>query len=490
MCRFSTVVMPTIGTGYLHKDPKEIAKKIFGGIKASPKLETVNSVRIVIYKPEMMGVFKKAMEDYCDPSLRKILKRKLRKVAKRKGRHMVPQLHRRDTGASGGVEPFPVVCFDVYAGTLNDVKSAFQQLHNYVEKQVIEKVVNDSDVSGLTDGDMAQIKELASSLQASAEVVDTGCVCRLKLTGMPEAVMRLNDKVTQFLKRMQEEHRRVSEATALAQNVAWLYWNEDGFEEYEDEVAGHIEQEYKAGNADAFFELDECSYQVCFNSMTEIDLSDGSKVPVRRDLKEDGISLPKHWAPMHDSEEVKEVPLIRSSEEYISIADEFKISMLPTETEIVEIKRIQNRQLYRQVVLKKQTMQYRSIPGIQIERKLYHGTSFETCAKINAQGFNRNFAGKHAAAYGRGCYFALNAKYSSADRFSPRDTNGHKHIYVCKVLTGEYTQGRRDMLVPPSKNHNNPTDCYDSVVDNTTNPTIFVIFYDAMAYPEYLITFK
>ncbi|XP_070551872.1 protein mono-ADP-ribosyltransferase PARP14-like [Ptychodera flava] len=106
MCRFSTVVMPTIGTGYLHKDPKEIAKKIFGGIKASSKLETVNSVRIVIYKPEMMAVFKKAMEDYCDPSLRKILKRKLRKVAKRKGRHMVPQLHRRDTDASGGVEPF------------------------------------------------------------------------------------------------------------------------------------------------------------------------------------------------------------------------------------------------------------------------------------------------------------------------------------------------------------------------------------------------
>ncbi|XP_070551834.1 protein mono-ADP-ribosyltransferase PARP14-like [Ptychodera flava] len=489
MCQFSTIVMPTIGAGLLGKDPKEISRKIFESIEASPKLETVNRVRIVIYENAMMGVFKKAMEDFCKPSVSRSVKRKIRKFTTSKGRDMAPKLHRKNTQApERKLQPLPVVWFDIYAGSTNDVKSAFDKLQKCFEKEVYEKVVEDGDVGSLTDEEITKISELALSVQAQVEKIDTGRVCRLKLKGTPEAVMTLNDKVTEFLKRVQEDHRREAAATALAKNVAWLYWNEDGFEEYEDEVAGYIEQEYQAKSPDVCFELDGSSYLVCFDSMTEIDLTDESKVPVRRDLKEGGISLPKHWATMYDSEGVKQVPLIRSSQEYARIADGFKKSMLPTVTEIVEIQRIQNKQLYRQVMLKRQAMEHKSKPGITIERNLYHGTSFDTCAKINAQGFNRSFAGKHAAAYGRGCYFALNANYSSSDTFSPRDANGHKHMYLCKVLTGEYTRGRSEMLVPPSKNPNNPTDYYDSVVDNTANPTIFVIFNDAMAYPEYLIT--
>ena len=45
------------------------------------------------------------------------------------------------------------------------------------------------------------------------------------------------------------------------------------------------------------------------------------------------------------------------------------------------------------------------------------------------------------------------------------------------------------MKVPP-KNPANPQVPFDSVVDNPRNPTIFVVFYDTKAYPEYLITYK
>lgn len=34
------------------------------------------------------------------------------------------------------------------------------------------------------------------------------------------------------------------------------------------------------------------------------------------------------------------------------------------------------------------------------------------------------------------------------------------------------------------------TDLYDSGVDKTPNPTMFVVFHATQAYPEYLITFK
>ena len=45
------------------------------------------------------------------------------------------------------------------------------------------------------------------------------------------------------------------------------------------------------------------------------------------------------------------------------------------------------------------------------------------------------------------------------------------------------------MVVAPPKNTSSDALPYDSVVDNTSNPSIFVVFYDADAYPEYLITY-
>ena len=57
------------------------------------------------------------------------------------------------------------------------------------------------------------------------------------------------------------------------------------------------------------------------------------------------------------------------------------------------------------------------------------------------------------------------------------------------MLTGEFAQGSKDLVVPPKK----PApalNTYDSVVDNIAAPTIFVVFYDAQSYPEYLIYFK
>ena len=65
-----------------------------------------------------------------------------------------------------------------------------------------------------------------------------------------------------------------------------------------------------------------------------------------------------------------------------------------------------------------------------------------------------------------------------------------KRMYLVRVLVGEYTQGISSMIVAPPKGPNDATVLYDSVVDNTSNPSIFVVFYDADAYPEYLITYK
>ena len=94
-----------------------------------------------------------------------------------------------------------------------------------------------------------------------------------------------------------------------------------------------------------------------------------------------------------------------------------------------------------------------------------------------------------ATMYGNGVYFALDASYSARSTYSPPDLNGFRYMYLAKVLVGEYTVGRPGLLTPPPKDQD-PTDTFDSVVDQIPDPGIFVAFYDWQCYPEYLITFN
>lgn len=94
-----------------------------------------------------------------------------------------------------------------------------------------------------------------------------------------------------------------------------------------------------------------------------------------------------------------------------------------------------------------------------------------------------------ATAYGNGTYFARDASFSASDVYSPPDKNGFKYVYLADVLTGMFTQGSSGMRFPPTRDTQGNKH-YDSAVDNTSDPSIFVIFRDALAYPAYLIVFK
>lgn len=87
-------------------------------------------------------------------------------------------------------------------------------------------------------------------------------------------------------------------------------------------------------------------------------------------------------------------------------------------------------------------------------------------------------------------YFAVNAGYSASDVYSRPDKQGLKRMYLCKVLTGEYTVGQGGMRVPPAKQGQQSHILYDSVVNNMSSPVMFIIFNDTQGYPDYLITFK
>uniref|UniRef100_A0A667WN14 Poly [ADP-ribose] polymerase n=1 Tax=Myripristis murdjan TaxID=586833 RepID=A0A667WN14_9TELE len=196
-------------------------------------------------------------------------------------------------------------------------------------------------------------------------------------------------------------------------------------------------------------------------------------------------SLPQHWEPMAE-ETFKRVELRPDSQEYQEVAMGFQKTA--KQYNIHKIERVQNYSLWLAYALCRQRILTKNGSADLGEKMLYHGTAAESCTIIEKSKFDRNFAGEHAV-YGRGVYFAVEAQYS-ARGYSPRDSSGLKRLYRARVLTGRYTVGNLSMKAPPPRSATDPTDCFDSLVDNQQQPSMFVIFHDDQAYPEYRITFS
>lgn len=63
-------------------------------------------------------------------------------------------------------------------------------------------------------------------------------------------------------------------------------------------------------------------------------------------------------------------------------------------------------------------------------------------------------------------------------------------MYLAKVLVGKFALGKEDIKTPPPIDPDRRELLYDSVVNSTDYPSVFVVFHDDQCYPEYLITFS
>uniref|UniRef100_A0A7N8X2T2 Poly [ADP-ribose] polymerase n=1 Tax=Mastacembelus armatus TaxID=205130 RepID=A0A7N8X2T2_9TELE len=203
---------------------------------------------------------------------------------------------------------------------------------------------------------------------------------------------------------------------------------------------------------------------------------------LRKDLKDDA-ALPPHWEDMKGAL-LKLFPVAAGSKEYDEVKTELtKTSLTPN---IISIERVQNATLWQNYQLMKKQMEVKN-KHTNNEKLLFHGTGAGSIDLINTKGFNRGYAGTNGAMFGNGSYFAVDPVYSVG--YAKPDAKGHKRMYLTRVLAGDFTQGKAGMITPPSRGSGNAADLYDSVTDKTANPTMFVVFNDIQAYPEYLITF-
>jgi len=86
------------------------------------------------------------------------------------------------------------------------------------------------------------------------------------------------------------------------------------------------------------------------------------------------------------------------------------------------------------------------------------------------------------------------AAWSADDRTDEETTGSRRQLRVmvaARVYVGRYTAGHRTYRKPPPLDSTQPFSAtFDSCVNYTDEPTLFVVFDSSQCYPEYFITYR
>ncbi|XP_072233038.1 uncharacterized protein [Leuresthes tenuis] len=363
------------------------------------------------------------------------------------------------------------------------VDDAMKKMKNLYQAHCSTQTLAKADLAVLTQDDVKNLKRLAEA-QGLYIQEDWGSLGGLTVSGLKAGV----NQVVQMLHTITPLRRemRIKEEEILYPRVAWCILAHNASWERLPKTANY-NLENQSGTK-AVVDSKGTVWTVALQRMEAQKLRTGETVKLKRLQNLPDFTLPLYWDNMAADENLRVVPLDHSSAEYRTVQEAFKKTVHKT---ILKIERLQNVPLRRAYeVQKKHISEKNRQEGGAGERLLYHGTSQDNCDAIKTKGFNRSFSGKNATVFGHGTYFAVNANYSASPVYSRPAADGTQVIFVARVLTGVFTPGRSDMKVPPPRNSQQPHDLYDSVVDTTDDPSMFVVFHDDQAYPDYLITFK
>ncbi|XP_077324918.1 zinc finger CCCH-type antiviral protein 1-like [Lithobates pipiens] len=198
------------------------------------------------------------------------------------------------------------------------------------------------------------------------------------------------------------------------------------------------------------------------------------------------VNYPPHWC-MKSLSEVgyQKVLVPENSGEFSNIVKMFTTTV--SGHVVKKLWRVQNPSLWQVYLWQKDQMKKKKNSGINVdERQLFHGTDGANVEAICRDNFDWRVCGTNGTAYGQGSYFARNASYSH--NYSVPTPAGTRTMFLAHVLVGDFVVGDSKMRRPPQKY--NKTESYDSCVDNTHAPSIFVVFEKFQVYPEYILEYE
>ncbi|NWT07825.1 PAR14 polymerase, partial [Vireo altiloquus] len=484
--QYTSVAFPAIGTGEAGRNPAEVADNMIDAVTdfaKSNSAPSVKTVKVVIFQPHLMSVFHASMQKR-EKSATTLIKSWVTKAY-----HMTKSLlssEKRSPRKKAKVvleKKIDLAVVQICGENKKEVEEAEKWLRNAISKEQSQTEIVHESISLFGEEEHEELDDLEEKLKIVLNVKSAS----IGISGVTRDVYTASLAVHNMILRVKDAKEKEIQAELLQNSVEWKYSEKGSYMPFNSLTNVELENAYMRKQKIVEVTIGERVYTVDMESKTAVDAQEKQISIIRVDKSEDQKStmLPPTWDPM-ENEQLKIVELKPNSREYKDVQDRFLRTCQFFKIEKIE--RVQNPYLWKTYQIKKCEMDKKN-GNKKNEKLLFHGTSKESLTLINKSGFNRSYAGKHAAKFGNGTYFAVNAKYSAHDTYSKPDVNGRKYMYLARVLVGEYSQGIEGAITPAPKNPGNSVDLFDSSTDNVSQPSMFIIFNDIQAYPEYLITF-
>ncbi|XP_054908738.1 poly(ADP-ribose) polymerase family member 14-related sequence 1 isoform X2 [Poeciliopsis prolifica] len=487
---YTSVSFPAIGTGQGNVQAKQVADTMLDAaidILSQNTSSSLTLIRIVIFQQPMLKDFHNSMQE------REAIEPKDKTGFWSNIGHKIKSIfvsenaEKKQEGETFDIETVKVepAFFHICGASQSKVDAAKKKINYLISEEQFSTEITDNDILNLSSADCQRIVDIQMKMSVSIKNQIVNGQASFIIEGLSKDVLRANREIDNMLKKVRGEQELKRKLELAATVVDWQYQRPGlQYQSFDQKTNYALEHALEMEVPTLKITIHGSDYTVQMPKGPATD-SKGNVMQIKRIDKLQGDDIPEFWDLMPAGKTCHAVPVQATSSEY---KDVLKLFNATCPRAVTKIERIQNPALWKSLQIKKQEMEVRNNHQNN-EKLLFHGTSETTIPIINESGFNRSYAGKNATCYGKGSYFAVNASYSAHDTYSRPNANGEKFMYVCRVLTGDHAQGQQNMIAPPSKGGSGVF-LYDSVVDNMTTPSMFIVFHDTQAYPEYLITFK
>ncbi|XP_030909303.1 protein mono-ADP-ribosyltransferase PARP14 isoform X1 [Melopsittacus undulatus] len=485
---YKSVAFPAIGTGQAGQSPAKVADDMLDAIvefASKRSVQHLQKIKIVVFQTNMLKDFYRSMKKREDSNSSAInscmsLLKSFFQVKKQ------PSKKKRIVNLEKKVD---LATFQICGESQTNVDKTESWLKDLILKDHFENIISDEAIEHFDQRQIDTLKDLQSRKHVTIQFENKLFPPCIKISGITKDVCWVSMEIQKLIQNLKDTEEERSKAEFVYNLVEWRYrGSNDSFVAFDKITNMQLEDAKIAKKTHLAVKINGKNYKVDMNTLQAND-DHGKTINIQRVSKNEDkqpITLPSHWEDMQNKQ-VRVVNLEPFCEEYLKVQSRFKKGC--GSCVIEKIERIQNPLLWQIYQIKKMSV-CRKNKSNNNEKLLFHGTAASSLNTINYSGFDRGYAGKNAATIGNGTYFAVDACYSAQDTYSRPDKNGRKYMYLARVLTGQYCVGSKGLIKPPARNTADSSDMYDSVVDNVKDPTMFVIFSDIQAYPEYLITFR
>ncbi|NXY48625.1 PAR14 polymerase, partial [Ceuthmochares aereus] len=478
--QYTSVTFPAIGTGEAGRDPAVVADNMIDAVtdfarnNSAPSLKTI---KVVIFQPHLLSVFHTNMQKrgHSTKTTAKLL------YSKFKSWWNSEKCQPKGKTKASLEKKIDVAVVQICGENKKKVEEAEKWLRNAILKEQFQTEIKEESIAHFGERESEELHDLREKLKIDLRLGSTS----IQISGVEKDVWIAYSAIQEMIHRVKAAKQEEFSAELLQNIIEWKYFEKDSYVPFDSLTNMQLENASLSKQENIPVTIDKIKYTVNIEGRYAVDEQGNRRLIKRVDKSEESTVLPATWDDMENAQ-LKIVELKPEMKEYRDVQENFLKTCRSSKIEKIE--RVQNLYIWKAYQIKKCEMD-RKNGNKNNERLLFHGTSKESLTLINNRGFNRSYAGLHAANYGNGTYFAVNASYSASDNYSKPDVNGKKYVYLARVLVGEYSQGTKGSITPAVKNASNSVDLFDSSTDNMKQPSMFVIFNDIQAYPEYLITF-